>query len=304
MAPPSPDMSGPLSEPFRDDGHEPSHGKPREGAPDANPGDLFAELRSFARHEELDLRAAVVMFCNNAADAYHGLTPDELDECREVKKVRDYLRHFGTGGIEHLNERFHSARRIIRDESDTYVGDPETVEQLVTFFDSHLLGEVALCVMSEVIMGQVRLMNADIQENLISAFLDGIQERIAELDSLGEVAKGPSADDKQRTASLLGDQVESGRRTLGAALKGHLLLKMRVDSLLEETTNIFFTDFCSCCNIDDEYIASMRKNFEEVFPRSLEDALVNSYINRYRQIVQTLVGIGALQKGEKIRPIA
>lgn len=300
MAPPSPNMSGPNDEPPRDDGRLPEPSADRDAAPASDQEPLLAELRSCVRHEELELRAAVVMFCNNASDSYQSLTPDELDECREVEKVRDYLHEPGFRGIDHLKERFYSARRIIREEADAYLGHPETVDQLVTFFDSHLLAESASCVMSEAIMARIRLMNERIEKEIMQPFLEGINERMAEQEPFSSGLKGRTGADD---GSLLSESVEVGRRTLGAVLKEHLGLKVQLDSLIKESMKLFSAYFCSSCHVDDEYLASTEQNLEIAFSKPFNEALVNSYTGRYGQILQTLVGMGAVRTSDKLTPL-
>lgn len=304
MALPSPDMSGPENDPSADEVGLPAYGHGRDDAPDAAQGEqLVALFRSCDRREELELRAAVVMFCNNAADIYQALTPDELDECREVETVRNYLHAPGFSGIDNLKERFYAARRLIREEADGYLGHAETVDQLVTFFDSYLLAEAASCVMSEVIMNHARAMNADIQDLIVQPFLEGINEQMSEVDRVVQPS-GVEVDNGEQgpAASLLREQVEIARRTLGASLREHLKLKVRFGSLVEEAMNLFSTHFCSSCNIDSEYLIATEKNLVTAFRKPFEDVLVNSYTSRYGQIMQVLVGIGALKRSDTITP--
>lgn len=293
-------MPGPLGDQPRDDEQLSNPSAGQDAVPALDQQALLAEFRSRVGHEELELRAAVVMFCNNASDAYQSLTPDELDECREVEKVRDYLHAPGFRGNDPLKERFLSARQIIQEEADAYLGDPETVDHLITFLDSHLLAESASSVMSEVIMAHVRTMNAHLEEQIMQPFLEGINERMGD-----GVAFVDPADEREGDAELkpLRDWVETGRRALGAALKEHLRLKVELDSLVEEAMTIFATDFCSSCHVDDDYLVSTRENLEVAFRKPFEEALVNSYTTRYGQIMQTLIGIGALQPSDKITPL-
>ena len=297
MTPPPPGLDGTHLPPSSDD---------RNGSPDRSSSQdpLLSELRARVISAEFGPRVAVFMFCENLSGLYANFTGEQLDNCREVRIVREHLRDSQKSGYADLAQRFQKAWEGIKQEiAEKFLGQPQLAQKVAAFFVGHLVSEAGGCLLTRDILFDIKTVHSQFETNTIGPFrryVDALQYRI---DYLSHDQGYTLEAREQLIVAKQKEQILSARKALGDVVRAHNEVRNRFDSRVDRAVSELESDFLPKFTLEERFHERMVETLARAFQKPLEDMFGEQLRIRHDQIAKYLMKYGIVQPGEEITPL-